>query len=128
MAERIVGDVRGRRAGRIAPLVGLAGQTSGETVALALARKCRVAEPAGEAELYAQQLSRSTDVATRAARMLWSASVGSTIPAACLDTFGRTLTGFDEDTPVMPPDLTSRTVRDALGRPPREAFAEFDPE
>src|SRR5262249_60690043 len=102
--------------------------TRGETVALALARKGRVAEPTGEAELYAQRLSRSTGVAMRAARMLWEASVGSAIPAACLETLRQTLTRFDEETPVMPPGLTAQTVRAGLGRPPQEAFAELEPE
>jgi predicted unusual protein kinase regulating ubiquinone biosynthesis (AarF/ABC1/UbiB family) len=128
MSEQKVGGVRTGRPSRIAPLVGLAGQTSGETVALALARKGRMAEPADEAERYARRLSRSAGVATRAAQLLWSALVGSAIPADCLETLGQSLTGLGEDTPVMPPDLTAQTVRAALGRVPQDAYAAFDPE
>lgn len=126
MADRDEG--RGKRRARVAPLAGLAGQTSGETVAVALARKKGSAGgPAGEAEQYAQRLGRSSRIAVKAGQMLWTASVGAVLPPALLKTFEQKLTGFTDNAPVMPPDLTDRTVRDELGEPPQEVFAEFDP-
>jgi predicted unusual protein kinase regulating ubiquinone biosynthesis (AarF/ABC1/UbiB family) len=117
-------EVRAKRAARIAPLAGLAGQTSGETVAVALARKRR---QAGDAEPYAQLLDRFTGVAVKAGQLLWTATAGAVMPAATLKAFQRALTGFTEDAPIMPPELTARTVRAELGRPPQDVFAEFDP-
>ncbi len=122
------GTGRVGRAGRLAPLVGLAGRTSGETVALALARKGRRAEPTDEAELYARLLGRAGPVALRAARLLWSALVGTAMPAACTAALEQELTGYDADVEVMSPDLTVQTVRGTLGRTPAQAYAEFTPE
>lgn len=128
MSEPKVGTVRDGRPDRLAPLQGLAGQTSGETVALALARKSRAAEPTDEAELYARRLSRCEPVAMRAAQLLWSALVGTSLPAVSAAALAQTLTGFDERPETMSPDLTERTVRTALGRSPLQAYAAFDPE
>ncbi|WP_405792553.1 AarF/UbiB family protein [Streptomyces sp. NBC_01506] len=119
------GTARAGRADRIAPLVGLAGQTSGETVALALARKGRGPEPTDEAELYARQLGRARPVALRAARLLWSALVGTAMPDRCTAALERELTGYDDDVKVMSPGLTEQTVRGTLGRTPAQAYAEF---
>lgn len=119
---------RAGRADRVAPLVGLAGQTSGETVAMALARKGRGAEPADEAERYARRLGRARPVALGAARLLWSALVGAAMPAGYAAAIEQELAGYDEDVAVMPADLTARTVRGTLGRTPAQAYAEFAPE
>jgi predicted unusual protein kinase regulating ubiquinone biosynthesis (AarF/ABC1/UbiB family) len=124
MADRHDGRVRVKRA-RIAPLAGLAGQTSGETVAVALARK--KGQDAAAADGYAQRLDRSATIAIKAGQMLWTAIVGTSMPAATLDVFRQALTGYTEDPPLMPPELTAQTVRTELGRSPRELFAEFDP-
>jgi hypothetical protein len=127
MTERGAGSTG--RAARISPLRGLAGQTSGETVALALARKARPAERTDEAELYARRLGRCRPVAVRAAELLWSELVGTAMPAAAAAALGQTLTGFDEKAEGMSADLTIRTLRTALGQSPeQQAYAAFDPE
>jgi predicted unusual protein kinase regulating ubiquinone biosynthesis (AarF/ABC1/UbiB family) len=117
-------EVRARRGARIALPTGPAGQTSGETVAAALARKRR---QANESEPYERLLGRFAGVAVTAGQLLWTATVGADMPAATREAFRLALTGFTEDAPIMPPELTARTVSTELGRPPREAFAEFDP-
>ena len=66
----------------IAPLVGLAGQTSGETVAVALRRNSRALRQARAEERYAERLGRSMGVAMKAGQMLWLVTVGSMMPAA----------------------------------------------
>lgn len=109
---------------RIAPLMGLAGQTSGEAVAVALAARGRAAR---SVERYAERLGQSRGVAVRAGQMLWSASVGSVMPAACAEVFRKALAGFGANAPVMPPQMAGQAVRDELGGAPREMFAEFDP-
>jgi predicted unusual protein kinase regulating ubiquinone biosynthesis (AarF/ABC1/UbiB family) len=113
-------EVRARRGARIALPTGPAGQTSGETVAAALARKRRQKD----AEPYEQLVARYAGVAVRAGQLLWTATVGTDLPAATLSAVKQ---GCTEDAPVMPPELTARTVRTELGRPPHEVFAEFDP-
>lgn len=105
---------------RLALPTGPAGQTSGETVAAALARKRRQ----NDAEPYELLVSRFAGVAVRAAELLWTATVGADLPAATLSAVKQ---GFTEDAPVMPPELTARTVHVELGKPPHEVFAEFDP-
>jgi predicted unusual protein kinase regulating ubiquinone biosynthesis (AarF/ABC1/UbiB family) len=121
MTKRVV---RAERPARIAPLAGLAGQTSGETVAVALARKRRQAR---ETEPYARLLDRFTGVAVKAGQLLWTATVGTVMPAATLNAFRQALTGFTDEAPIMPPELTARTVRAELGGSPPDVFAEFDP-
>ena len=129
MTERGAGAGSTGRAPRISPLRGLAGQPSGVTVALALAaRKARPAERTDEAELYARRLGRCAPVALRAAELLWSELVGTSMPAATAAALGRRLTGFDEQPQVMSTGLTIRTLRTAMGRSPAEAYAAFDPE
>jgi predicted unusual protein kinase regulating ubiquinone biosynthesis (AarF/ABC1/UbiB family) len=112
---------------RLAPIVGLAGQTSGETVAAALRRKGRAARQARADERYAERLSRSMDVAIKAGQMLWLVTVGSTMPAADHGTLRQALSGLCEDSASMPPGLVGKTVEAELGGPPETVFAEFDP-
>lgn len=117
-------EVRARRGARIALPTGPAGQTSGETVAAALARKRR---QTGDAEAHERSVGRYAGIAVTAGRLLWTAAVGADMPAPALRDFRRALTAFTEDPPVMPAELTARTVHTELGGPPHEVFAEFDP-
>lgn len=114
-------EVRARRGARIALPTGPAGQTSGETVAAALARKNRRPEP------YEQVLGRFAGIAVRAGQLLWTAALGTDMPATTLAVFRQSLTGWATDPPVMPPELTARTIRTELGAPPPDLFAEFEP-
>src|SRR5262245_43253027 len=49
------------------------------------------------------------------------------MPAATRTAFRQALTGFTDDAPVMPAELTARMLRAELGRPPEDVFARFDP-
>ncbi len=127
MADRHDPGIRGGRPSRIAPLVGLAGQTSGEAVAAALRRKDRAGAQTRAAERYAERLGRSLGVAMKAGQMLWSATVGSVMPEAYRGTYQQALAGLCGDTPSMPPALVGKTVETELGGPPQKVFSKFDP-
>jgi len=127
MTYRLDHSSRGRRVPGIAPLVGLAGQTSGEAVAVAWRRKGRAARQAQAEERYAEQLGRSMGVAMKAGRMLWLVTVGSMMPAAYCGTFLQALAELCNDGPSMPPGLVGKTVEAELGESPEKVFAEFDP-
>lgn len=116
-------EVRARRGPRIALPAGPSGTTSGETVAAALARKRR---QAGDGDAYERLVGRYAGVAVRAAQLLWTAAVGTDMPAATATAVRQALTGYTDDAPVMPPELAERTVHTELGGPPHELFAEFD--
>jgi predicted unusual protein kinase regulating ubiquinone biosynthesis (AarF/ABC1/UbiB family) len=124
MTDRLDHSSRSRRVPGIAPLVGLAGQTSGEAVAVALRRKARQAQAE---ERYAERLGRSIGVAMKVGRMLWLVTVGSMMPAAYCGTFLQALAELCNDGPSMPPGLVGKTVEAELGGPPEKVFAEFDP-
>jgi predicted unusual protein kinase regulating ubiquinone biosynthesis (AarF/ABC1/UbiB family) len=127
MANRLDRSSRGGRVPGIAPLTGLAGQTSGETVAVALRRNGRALRQVRAEERYAERLGRSMGVAMRAGQMLWLVTVGSMMPAAYRGTFRQALAGLCNDSPSMPPGLVGKTVEAELGGPPEKVFAEFDP-
>jgi len=127
MANRLDRSSRGGRVPGIAPLVGLAGQTSGETVAVALRRNSRALRQARAEERYAERLGRSMGVAMKAGQMLWLVTVGSMMPAAYRGTFRQALAGLCHDSPSMPPGLVGKTVEAELGGPPEKVFAKFDP-
>jgi len=127
MADRLDSGRPTARAARIAPIVGLPGQTSGETVASALRQKNRTRRQPGAAEGHPERLGRSTGVAIKAGQMLWFASVGSMMPDAYRRTYRRALAGLCDDTPPVPPGPVAETVEIELGRPAEQVFAEFHP-
>lgn len=128
--------VTGGRVARVAPLVGLAGQTAGEAVVASL-RNRRHRDRDGQrdgvefhtrnAQRYAERLGRSKGVLMKAGQIVSFVGIGAVVGARYLDVYQEAFARLQDDAPPMPFELASDMIARELGQPPAQLFAQFDP-
>jgi len=127
--------IAGGRAGRVAPLLGLAGRTAGEAVVASLRNRRRGAtDDQGGLEFhnrtaarYADRLGRSRGVLMKAGQILSVALPESAVHTDYRGIYQAAFAKLQDDAPPMPAELAIEVLTAELGRPPSEVFAKFDP-
>jgi predicted unusual protein kinase regulating ubiquinone biosynthesis (AarF/ABC1/UbiB family) len=124
------------RAGRVAPLVGLAGRTAGEAVVASLRGRARgegdrdlarAEFHARQAQRYAQRLGRSRGVLMKAGQILSVVLPDSGVESGYRGIYQAAFSKLQDSAPPMPPAMVDEVIQAELGRWPSEVFAEFDP-
>jgi predicted unusual protein kinase regulating ubiquinone biosynthesis (AarF/ABC1/UbiB family) len=113
---------------RTAPLLGPAARGTGEAVIGALRRRGRPAESgawARRAERYAELLGRSKGALMKAGQILSYVPFSAAVPPESREIFRAAMARLQADAPPMAPELAAEVVREELGAPPEELFAEF---
>lgn len=120
------------RVARVAPLVGMAGRTAGEAVAASLRKRRHGGDltefHTQQAERYAERLGRSRGVLMKAGQMLSCVALDPAVDAPYRGIYQAAFARLQDDAPPMPPTMAIAAIEAELGRPPRELFAEFDPQ
>src|SRR5882757_4468318 len=127
--------IAGGRAGRVAPLLGLAGRTAGEAVVASLRNRRRPTTDDQRglefhnrtAARYADRLGRSRGVLMKAGQILSVALPESAVDTDYRGIYQAAFAKLQDDAPPMPAELAIEVLTAELGRPPSEVFAEFDP-
>jgi len=116
---------------RAAPLLGAAARGTGEAVIGALRRRGAPTEPEAawtrRAERYAELLGRSKGALMKAGQVLSYVPFGAAVPPESREFFRAAMARLQADAPPMAPELAAEVVREELGAPPEELFAEFSP-
>src|SRR5215471_13812767 len=114
---------------RTAPLLGAAARGTGEAVIGALRRRGAATEPEAawtrRAERYAELLGRSKGALMKAGQVLSYVPFGTAVPPESREFFRAAMARLQADAPPMAPELAAEVVREELGAPPEELFAEF---
>jgi len=125
------GDGIGRgRLRRTVPLAALTARTAGEAVVVGLRSKLTGADSTEfhvrTAERYAELLGSSKGALMKAGQMLSFVSLGPAVGEEFQATYQAALTRLRSDAPPMAPELARSVLERELGRPAKDAFAEFD--
>ncbi len=125
------GDGIGRgRLRRTVPLAALTARTAGEAVVVGLRSKLTGADRTEfhvrTAERYAELLGSSKGALMKAGQMLSFVSLGPAVGEEFQATYQAALTRLRSDAPPMAPELARDVLERELGRPTKDAFAEFD--
>ena len=123
-------DIPTGRVRRAAPLLGTAARTTGEAVIGALRRRGRPPEPeayARRAEQYAELLGRSKGALMKAGQILSYVPFGTAVPPENRAVFQAAMARLQASAPPMAAELAAEVVREELGAPPEQVFAEFSP-
>jgi predicted unusual protein kinase regulating ubiquinone biosynthesis (AarF/ABC1/UbiB family) len=115
---------------RVVPLLGAATRATGEGVVGALRRRGRPPEPEAcvrRAERYVELLGRSKGALMKAGQILSYVPFGAAVPQENRAIFQAAMARLQADAPPMAPELAAEVVREELGGPPGEVFAEFCP-
>jgi predicted unusual protein kinase regulating ubiquinone biosynthesis (AarF/ABC1/UbiB family) len=115
---------------RTVPLATLSARTAGEAVVVGLRSKLTGADSTEfhvrTAERYAELLGSSKGALMKAGQMLSFVSLGPAVGEQFQVTYQAALTRLRSDAPPMAPELAHDVLERELGRPPKDAFAEFD--
>lgn len=122
--------IRRGRLRRTVPLATLSARTAGEAVVVGLRSKLTGADSTEfhvrTAERYAELLGSSKGALMKAGQMLSFVSLGPVVGEEFQATYQAALTRLRSDAPPMAPKLARDVLERELGRPAKDAFAEFD--
>lgn len=111
---------------RAAPVAGMVARSAGEAIIASLRRqRLEPDHNAQRAERYVELLGRSKGALMKAGQILSFVPFGSAVPAENRALFQAAMSRLQADAPPMPPELAADVVRQELGAPPDEVFAEF---